>query len=280
MLSLKKKYPFSSLATVIDTDSAKKKLVLWLSAFCFLMMVLELSQDMISSAVNGNPFSISDSLSYKLFWPLFIPFSLVLIKWWNKRSVTPLNSVVTGILVVLTAFAHLILFSLLLFSISSVLYKESWSLYYLLTEKLSTRLYIALACYIILWATYYYRVKTQGELSHADNRSPQKTGHLVVKNGKRSVRVDINQIKWIKADGQYLSVITTKNTYVVLDSLKNIIRSLPDHFKRIHRSTIANTDIIEELQSRGNGDYDLLTRDGEILRLSRTYAKPVKKILL
>ena len=64
-----------------------------------------------------------------------------------------------------------------------------------------------------------------------------------------------------------------------MDSLKRIINDLPENFKRIHRSTIVIADYIKESNSRGNGDYNVIMKCDRILRLSRNYAKPLKKLL-
>lgn len=92
--------------------------------------------------------------------------------------------------------------------------------------------------------------------------------------------VDIADIKWIGSDGAYLDIYTTSQKHVVLDSLKNVIKTLPDNFKRIHRSTIVNIDHIKKLQSRGNGDYDVIMKCGKTLRLSRNYAPSLRGLLL
>lgn len=66
----------------------------------------------------------------------------------------------------------------------------------------------------------------------------------------------------------------------MLNSLKHIIKRLPENFKRIHKSTIVNVDYISEFKSRGNGDYDVIMNDGSVLRLSRNYREELKGHIL
>jgi DNA-binding LytR/AlgR family response regulator len=103
---------------------------------------------------------------------------------------------------------------------------------------------------------------------------------ISVKNGGRSVVVIVETIKWISSDGPYLFLHTSDSKHILSGSLKNIITILPENFKRIHRSTIVNINMIKELRSRMNGDYDVNMNDGTILRLSRNYTKPLKGLLL
>jgi hypothetical protein len=244
------------------------------------MAFLELGQDYISSALNDSYFSVVQSLSYKLFWLLFAPFSIGLMYWFKKAY--GYNSTMTYVslstlLIALITLAHLVVFSFLLFGISSVVHEESWSIYYLLTEKLSTRLYIALSVYCIFSALYFW---TQQKKDINQDKEQDQLKHITVKNGRTTTLVEVDTINWISSDGHYLSVHTETKEHVILDSLKNMITCLPENFKRIHRSTIVNTDRVRKLKSRGNGDYDVIMDGGTTLRLSRNYTEPLRGQLL
>lgn len=251
--------------------------------FCIFWLVialLEFGQDYISAMLNDGSLIIAESLSYKLFWPLFIPLSIVLDYGISKadRSFSGIPYVIfVTILITLITIVHLFVFSLSLFGISNLIHETPWTLVYLLFEKLSTRLYIALSVYLSL-AILFFLVRRRRFQKKTDQKIFPKT--ITVKNGKNSVIVDIADIKWIGSDGAYLDIHTAGRKHVVLDSLKNIIQKLPDNFKRIHKSTIVNIDGINKLRSRGNGDYDIIMNDGQVLRLSRNYTKQLKGKLL
>ena len=244
--------------------------------FSVLMACLEFGQDYISATLNDTYFSTVQSLSYKLFWLLFVPFSIGLIYWFKKVQgylSKKLYVALSVFLIMLVTLTHLVLFSIMLYSISDI----SGSLYFLLTEKLSTRLYIALSVYGI-FSMYYYRYNQRENERSLQRPNPLKS--IAVKNGTNTILVAINTINWISSDGAYLSIHTDNKEHVIIDSLKNIITLLPENFKRIHRSTIVNIDQIKKLKSRGNGDYDITMEEGTVLRLSRNYTEPLRGRLL
>lgn len=123
-------------------------------------------------------------------------------------------------------------------------------------------------------------------LNHLEQKEQHGSGEAIskikikIKNGHNTLLVEVDKISWISSDGAYLNIHTANKKYVILDSLKNIITTLPENFKRIHRSTIVNIDHVEGLTSRGNGDYDMRLDSGKELRLSRNYVKPLKGLLL
>ncbi|HBX65518.1 MAG TPA: hypothetical protein DEG32_04980, partial [Balneolaceae bacterium] len=170
-----------------------------------------------------------------------------------------------------------LVFSMILFGVSILIHEDPVSLILVLYEKLSTRLYIAFSAYAALSVLTLF---VKQRRSQQKNQSVDLPKTITVKNGKSSVLVDIADINWIGSGGAYLDINTETQKHVVVDSLKNIIKSLPDNFKRIHKSTIVNIDRIEKLESRGNGDYDVLLDDNQKLRLSRNYSKSLKGILL
>lgn len=261
-------------------SSGQKRFFLIFCAFWLFVALLELGQDYISALLNDNSFVIVESLSYKVFWLLFIPLSVSLdygyAKAGNFVSGIPYLTL-SAILVLFVTLVHLIAFSLILFGISNLIHEDPVTLLFLLYEKLSTRLYIALSVYTVLSVLYLlYRHRK----SRIENREPEKPSAITVKNGKSTVLVDVDDIKWISSDGAYLDIHTESKKHVVLDSLKHIIKELPDNFKRIHKSTIVNIEGIRELKSRGNGDYDVVMDDEAVLRLSRNYTKQLKGILL
>lgn len=258
-------------------SSSHQKYFLVFCIFWIFVAFLEFGQDYISALLNGNTFIIGESLSYKLFWLLFIPFCIAL-----DQGIAKAGKVWSGpfwiagiIIQILTVtFLHLMVFSLMLFGISFLMHDDPISLLFLLYEKLSNRLYIALSIYTVfpMLAVFINHLWMRRELG-AKNQS--KT--LTVKNGKSTVLIATAEIMWISSDRAYLDIHTENKTHVVLGSLKNIIQKLPDNFKRIHRSTIVDMERIEKLHSRGNGDYDVFMGNGKTLRLSRNYAKDLKK---
>lgn len=284
MINFKTFYPLPLFRRARSWKIANKQFVWWLCGFAVLLAFLELGQDYISSILNNNSFYLVQSLAYKLFWLLFIPFSMLLVWGWEKaETISSKTRFFTyNILgISLITLVHLFIFSLFLHGISSLVYEEPWQLSYLLTEKLSTRLYIGFSIYIV-FTVLYHRVNKQLQ-EKEQPQPPAKKNYpktIPVKNGRKTTLIAVEKISWISSDGSYLAIHTSDKKYVIIDSLKNIITRLPDNFKRIHRSTIVNINHIKKLNSRGNGDYDVIMETGQTLRLSRNYTEPLRGLLL
>ena len=280
MSSLKQLYPSFRFPSAGLFSAEHKRYFIGFCAFWILITFLEFGQDYISSILQDTAFRMGESLSYKLFWPLFIPF-FILLDFGLAKSGKALTGAlyVFGVIlqIIAVTLMHLLVFSMILFGVSILIHEDPVSLILVLYEKLSTRLYIAFSAYAALSVLTLF---VKQRRSQQKNQSVDLPKTITVKNGKSSVLVDIADINWIGSDGAYLDINTETQKHVVVDSLKNIIKSLPDNFKRIHKSTIVNIDRIEKLESRGNGDYDVLLDDNQKLRLSRNYSKSLKGILL
>ena len=278
MKSFSNSVSFLNLFSSLKNQEKEKKTLFWLATTVSLLAFLELGQDYIKSALSNSNFFIMQSLSYKLFWFVFIPFTFLFLYLQNRfiLNVSKRNVLLRKVLLIIViTISHLLVFSILLYLISFAISEKPWSLISLLTQKLSTRLYLGLSFYLIF--SFIFDHFQQRSIKSKDLISTIDT--LPIKNGSKTILVGTQIINRIVSDGPYIEVYTMDNKYVILDSLKNIINRLPENFRRIHRSTIVNIDHIESSRSRGNGDYDLIIKGGITVRLSRNYAKPLKGIL-
>ena len=252
-------------------DNRKKFLIIF-SVFWLMVASLEFFQDIVSAYINHNALYLSESLSFKIYWLLYIPFAGLLIlayKRVNDLSGKFKRGMFFVAIVVLLSLVHLLVFSLILSWISSLIHENSWSLSFLISMKMSTRLYITLCVYLVIAIFLFWRSSIN-----------EYKLHLTVKSGNRSVLVPVEDIEWIRSSGAYVQLKTKDRSFTILDSLKSLTSQLdPELFQRIHRSTILNLSRIEEMRSRLNGDYDLILKDGTVLRLSRNYAIKVKKMI-
>ena len=112
-----------------------------------------------------------------------------------------------------------------------------------------------------------------------------KTGHqylerLVVKTGGRIYFVRTDEIDWIEAEGNYVSVHTGKKSHLLRETISNLAAQLdPKQFVRIHRSTIVRLDRIKELQPWFHGEYRVILYDATQLTLSRNYREQLQQAL-
>ncbi len=100
---------------------------------------------------------------------------------------------------------------------------------------------------------------------------------LPIKDGRITVRVEVQDIDWIDAAGDYMCVHANDVTHILRGTMKKLEDSLdPKIFQRIHRSTIVNINRVEELRSHMNGEYFLSLDNGVELKLSRHYKEKIK----
>ena len=95
---------------------------------------------------------------------------------------------------------------------------------------------------------------------------------LSVKSGSRIVRIDIDDIAWIDAAGDYVCIHTTDETHIVRETLNELERRLDrQRFARVHRSTIVNLVNVKAMRPHFNGEYFLVLNSGHEVKLSRSY---------
>jgi two-component system, LytTR family, response regulator len=103
---------------------------------------------------------------------------------------------------------------------------------------------------------------------------------LAVKCGTRIVRVDIDDIKWIDAAGDYVCVHTGDETHVLRETLSELERRLdPRRFARVHRSTIVNLVNVRVMRPHLNGEYFLVLDSGHEVKLSRSYKDKLRLLV-
>ena len=99
---------------------------------------------------------------------------------------------------------------------------------------------------------------------------------LAVKDGRRTVRLEVANIEWIDAAGDYMCIHIDGETHVMRGTMKALEEILDPHFfQRIHRSTIVNVGRVRELRPHMNGEYFLTMDSDAEVKLSRHYRDKV-----
>ena len=102
---------------------------------------------------------------------------------------------------------------------------------------------------------------------------------IVVRSRSRILFLDVSEVTWLEAFGNYVRFHTPADVYTVRGTLTSFEKELdPVRFVRIHRSMIVNRDVIRELHSRRTGDFTLVTAGGEQLTLSRNFRSKVPEL--
>lgn len=104
------------------------------------------------------------------------------------------------------------------------------------------------------------------------NPSSRAMDRIVVKESGRVFFVDPYEVDYFEASGNYVALHVDGKSHLVYDTLTKMEGKLdPQKFLRIHRSTIVNLGRIRELQPHFNGEYVVILKSGDRLKLSRSY---------
>jgi len=103
---------------------------------------------------------------------------------------------------------------------------------------------------------------------------------LVIKSGGRVTLLNVRDIDWIEAEGDYVKIHVAKAWHLLRETMKRLEAQFdPARFVRIHRSTIVNVERIKELQPYFRGEYVVILQDGKSLKLSRGYKEHLELVL-
>lgn len=104
--------------------------------------------------------------------------------------------------------------------------------------------------------------------------------HLWVRCRGEAVRVDLDRLESIAAEGECVRLFTGEASYLHRASVTAMMERLnPQRFLRIHRSHIVDRNRIVSVRRRATGGYELLTDAGKTLPVGRNYRAKVRDIL-
>jgi two-component system LytT family response regulator len=109
---------------------------------------------------------------------------------------------------------------------------------------------------------------------------PKHLERLVIKNNGRVFFLKTEEIDWISAEGNYVSLHVKKESYLLRETISGLEAQLdPQRFARIHRSQIVNLERIRELRHWSHGEYQVILHNGTELMLSRSYRERLQGLL-
>jgi two-component system LytT family response regulator len=121
-------------------------------------------------------------------------------------------------------------------------------------------------------------------LSHIKSGNPaapaDSPDRLVIKAKGRVIFLDLDEIDWVEAAANYVRLNVGKESYLLRETISRTSERLnPDHFIRIHRSTIVNARKIKELIPVNSGEYVVVLKNGKELSCSRGYRALLQRMI-
>jgi two-component system LytT family response regulator len=109
--------------------------------------------------------------------------------------------------------------------------------------------------------------------------SAKTISRLAIKSSGRVVFLNVKEIDWVEASGNYLDLHAGKECHVLRGRLSELEKRLnSEQFFRIHRSTIVNLDRVKEFQPLFKGECVVVMKDGLRLAASRSYSHKLQEL--
>jgi two-component system, LytTR family, response regulator len=119
------------------------------------------------------------------------------------------------------------------------------------------------------------------ELFEKMSKARRAPDRIAVRDNGRVVFLKLEDIDWIEASDNYVSLHLGGETHVVRQTMSELESQLdPAKFLRVHRSAIVNLDRIRELQPWFRGDYRVILRNGTELTLTKNHREKLEAQLL
>ena len=112
-------------------------------------------------------------------------------------------------------------------------------------------------------------IATEKEALPALPSQEERIDRITVKDGSRIHIIKAEELLYIRACGDYATLITPSGEYIKEQTMKYLEAHLPaETFVRIHRSTIVNVLQISRVELFGKETYQVLLKNGVKLRVS------------
>ena len=159
-------------------------------------------------------------------------------------------------------------------------------------DSVSLRLVFGILCWIILLQWYRMNRTDESDFEEISGTEADKgqeeavpTGEtfldrVSVKDGSRIHIIHLEELLYLQAGGDYVTIFTPGGQYVKEQTMKYFETHLPPAlFVRIHRSCIVNTEQILRVELFGKENYQVRLKNGVCLRASNAGYKLLKERL-
>jgi hypothetical protein len=112
-----------------------------------------------------------------------------------------------------------------------------------------------------------------------DTEKTETLNRITVRTGQKIRFIPIENILYIKADGDYISIRTAEGSHLKEQTMKEVEKGLPiDDFVRIHRSYIINIHHISRIERYGERQQVVL-HNNEKIKISAARYQTLKQIM-
>lgn len=127
----------------------------------------------------------------------------------------------------------------------------------------------------------FFRVLSRAKASLA-HRPTENLGRerIMLRSAGRISFLAAEEIDWIEAADYYSCLHVRARTHLLRRSMAELERDLaPNHFCRIHRSTIVNLSRVRDLCLDASGEHEVVLTDDTRLKVSRGYREKLQTAL-
>lgn len=104
--------------------------------------------------------------------------------------------------------------------------------------------------------------------------------HIWVQRRGELVRVDLEKVDWIRAEGEYVRLFCGEASYLHRDLISAMEEKLDQRrFVRVHRSVIVNRERVAAVRRARHGAIKVVLERGEELPVGRTYRRQAKALV-
>ena len=159
-------------------------------------------------------------------------------------------------------------------------------------DSVSLRLVFGILCWIILLQWYRMNRTDESDFEEISGTEADKgqeeavpagetfLDRVSVKDGSRIHIIHLEELLYLQAGGDYVTIFTPGGQYVKEQTMKYFETHLPPAlFVRIHRSCIVNTEQILRVELFGKENYQVRLKNGVCLRASNAGYKLLKERL-
>lgn len=94
---------------------------------------------------------------------------------------------------------------------------------------------------------------------------------IFVKDGSKLVKINLEEVRYLKSEGNYISLVLKDKKILTLMTLKELEPKLPNYFQKVHRSYMVNLNKIDFI------DNDGLEIEKKHIPVSKSFEKELLK---